>query len=113
MSPSALVMGWFPSSERSIAAKRRKPSPTRSSARNKDHFASGPRWASVFGHGPHSCEVTEAHHAADPAHGVELPLDEMGRRGREAFERLYDRPIATAKYRELLEHVVAEARSGS
>jgi putative colanic acid biosynthesis glycosyltransferase WcaI len=43
----------------------------------------------------------------------EMPLDKMGRRGRQAFERLYDRPIATAKYRELLEQVVAEARSGS
>jgi glycosyltransferase involved in cell wall biosynthesis len=32
-----------------------------------------------------------------------MPLDEMGRRGRDAFERLYDRPIATQAYRQLLE----------
>lgn len=36
----------------------------------------------------------------------DLPLDDMGRRGREAFERLYDRPIATAAYCRLLEEVV-------
>ncbi len=35
----------------------------------------------------------------------DLPLDDMGRRGREAFERLYDRPIATDAYRRLLEDV--------
>jgi len=35
----------------------------------------------------------------------EAPLDEMGSRGREAFERLYDRPIATEAYRKLLESV--------
>jgi colanic acid biosynthesis glycosyl transferase WcaI len=35
-----------------------------------------------------------------------LPLDDMGRRGREAFERLYDRPIGTEAYRALLEDVV-------
>ncbi len=34
------------------------------------------------------------------------PLEEMGRRGRQAFEKLYDRPIATAAYRELLETLV-------
>lgn len=33
------------------------------------------------------------------------PLKKMGRRGREAFERLYDRPIATEAYRKLLESV--------
>jgi colanic acid biosynthesis glycosyl transferase WcaI len=33
------------------------------------------------------------------------PLDAMGKRGREALERLYDRPIATAAYRNLLEKV--------
>jgi glycosyltransferase involved in cell wall biosynthesis len=33
------------------------------------------------------------------------PLDAMGSRGREALERLYDRPIATAAYRNLLEQV--------
>jgi colanic acid biosynthesis glycosyl transferase WcaI len=37
----------------------------------------------------------------------QLPLGEMGRRGREAFERLYDRPIATAAYRQLLEEVAS------
>ena len=37
----------------------------------------------------------------------EQPLGEMGRRGRAAFERLYDRPIATEAYRRLLEEVVA------
>ena len=38
------------------------------------------------------------------------PLDEMGRRGRLAFERLYDRSIATGKYRRLLEEVAAAGR---
>lgn len=38
---------------------------------------------------------------------MDAPLDEMGRRGREAFERLYDRPLSTAKYRRLLEEVGA------
>jgi colanic acid biosynthesis glycosyl transferase WcaI len=33
------------------------------------------------------------------------PLEDMGRRGREAFERLYDRPIATEAYRRLLEEL--------
>jgi glycosyltransferase involved in cell wall biosynthesis len=33
----------------------------------------------------------------------QLPLTEMGQRGRSAFEKLYDRPISTAAYRELLE----------
>jgi colanic acid biosynthesis glycosyl transferase WcaI len=33
----------------------------------------------------------------------ELPFEEMGARGRAAFERLYDRPIATNAYRQLLE----------
>ena len=37
-----------------------------------------------------------------------LPLNDMGRRGREAFERLYDRPIATEAYRRLLEAVVGQ-----
>jgi colanic acid biosynthesis glycosyl transferase WcaI len=37
----------------------------------------------------------------------DLPLDEMGRRGREAFENLYDRPIATEAYRRLLEDVAS------
>jgi colanic acid biosynthesis glycosyl transferase WcaI len=37
----------------------------------------------------------------------DMPLDEMGRRGREAFERLYDRPIGTTAYRRLLEEVVS------
>jgi colanic acid biosynthesis glycosyl transferase WcaI len=37
----------------------------------------------------------------------DLPLDEMGRRGREAFESLYDRPIATEAYRRLLEDVAS------
>ncbi|MGH9890800.1 MAG: glycosyltransferase family 4 protein [bacterium] len=36
-----------------------------------------------------------------------MPLDEMGRRGRDAFDRLYERSIATGKYRRLLEDVVA------
>lgn len=35
----------------------------------------------------------------------DLPLDDMGRRGREAFERSYDRRIATEAYRRLLEDV--------
>jgi colanic acid biosynthesis glycosyl transferase WcaI len=38
------------------------------------------------------------------------PLEEMGRRGREAFERAYDRPIATAAYRELLEGLLHARR---
>ena len=38
----------------------------------------------------------------------DLPLDDMGRRGREAFERFYDRPIATEAYRRLLEDVVGQ-----
>jgi glycosyltransferase involved in cell wall biosynthesis len=33
------------------------------------------------------------------------PLDAMGNRGRDALERLYDRPIASAAYRSLLEQV--------
>jgi colanic acid biosynthesis glycosyl transferase WcaI len=41
----------------------------------------------------------------------EAPLEEMGRRGREAFKRLYDRPIATGAYRRLLEKVVEESSS--
>jgi colanic acid biosynthesis glycosyl transferase WcaI len=36
---------------------------------------------------------------------AEKPLDEMGRRGREAFERRFDRPIASAAYRSLLEEL--------
>ena len=40
------------------------------------------------------------------------PLDEMGRRGREAFERFFDRSIATAAYRRLLEGLV-ESGKGS
>jgi glycosyltransferase involved in cell wall biosynthesis len=39
------------------------------------------------------------------------PLEEMGRRGQEAFKRLYDRPIATGAYRRLLEEVVEESSS--
>jgi colanic acid biosynthesis glycosyl transferase WcaI len=38
----------------------------------------------------------------------EAPLEEMGRRGRGACERLYDRPIATDRYRRLLEEVAAQ-----
>jgi colanic acid biosynthesis glycosyl transferase WcaI len=41
----------------------------------------------------------------------EAPLEELGRRGREAFKRLYDRPIATGAYRRLLEEVVEESSS--
>jgi colanic acid biosynthesis glycosyl transferase WcaI len=41
----------------------------------------------------------------------EAPLEEMGRRGREAFKHLYDRPIATGAYRRLLEKVVEESSS--
>jgi glycosyltransferase involved in cell wall biosynthesis len=37
----------------------------------------------------------------------DAPRDAMGKRGREAMERLYDRRIATAAYRELLEWVAA------
>jgi colanic acid biosynthesis glycosyl transferase WcaI len=37
----------------------------------------------------------------------EEPLEEMGRRGRVAFERLYDRPVATGAYQRLLEEVAA------
>jgi glycosyltransferase involved in cell wall biosynthesis len=33
----------------------------------------------------------------------ELPFTQMGQRGRAAFERFYDRPIATNAYRRLLE----------
>jgi colanic acid biosynthesis glycosyl transferase WcaI len=40
------------------------------------------------------------------------PLDEMGRRGREAFERSFSRPIATAAYRRLLEGLVHSAPQG-
>jgi colanic acid biosynthesis glycosyl transferase WcaI len=36
----------------------------------------------------------------------DLPLDEMGRKGRHAFEALYQRSIATAAYREALERLV-------
>jgi colanic acid biosynthesis glycosyl transferase WcaI len=38
-------------------------------------------------------------------------LDAMGKRGREALDRLYDRPIATGAYRTLLEGIV-QARAG-
>jgi glycosyltransferase involved in cell wall biosynthesis len=37
--------------------------------------------------------------------------EEMGRRGRRAFEQRFDREIATTSYRKLLEEVVAEART--
>lgn len=37
--------------------------------------------------------------------------EEMGRRGRRAFEQSFDRGIATTAYRKLLEEVVEEARS--
>jgi glycosyltransferase involved in cell wall biosynthesis len=40
----------------------------------------------------------------------EAPRDAMGRHGRLAFERLYDRPIATAAYRNLLEEVASQGR---
>jgi colanic acid biosynthesis glycosyl transferase WcaI len=40
----------------------------------------------------------------------DAPRDEMGKRGREAFERLYDRPIATEAYRDLLERVAEAGR---
>jgi colanic acid biosynthesis glycosyl transferase WcaI len=39
----------------------------------------------------------------------EQPLEEMGRRGRAAFEKHYDRPIATAAYRRLLEEAAQGA----
>jgi len=38
------------------------------------------------------------------------PLDKMGRRGRQALEDRYDRRIATAAYRNLLEEVVGSVR---
>jgi len=38
--------------------------------------------------------------------------DEMGRRGRLAFEERFDRSIATASYQKVLEDAVEEARSG-
>jgi len=40
----------------------------------------------------------------------EAPRDAMGKRGRLAFEGLYDRPIATEAYRELLEEVASRGR---
>jgi colanic acid biosynthesis glycosyl transferase WcaI len=40
----------------------------------------------------------------------EAPRDVMGKRGRLAFERLFDRPIATEAYRELLEEVASRGR---
>jgi colanic acid biosynthesis glycosyl transferase WcaI len=40
----------------------------------------------------------------------ETPRDAMGKRGRLAFERLFDRPIATEAYRELLEEVASRGR---
>ena len=36
------------------------------------------------------------------------PLEEMGRRGREAFEERFDRPVATDAYRRLLERVASD-----
>jgi glycosyltransferase involved in cell wall biosynthesis len=39
-------------------------------------------------------------------HIRELPFAEMGQRGRAAFEKFYDRPIATNAYRQLLENHV-------
>jgi glycosyltransferase involved in cell wall biosynthesis len=49
----------------------------------------------------HGCGiVVEPDHPGALADAIlqarEMPMEEMGRRGREAFERLYDRPIATA-----------------
>jgi colanic acid biosynthesis glycosyl transferase WcaI len=41
------------------------------------------------------------------------PLEEMGRRAREAFERVFDRPIATGAYRRLLESLVDPDRRQS
>ncbi len=41
-----------------------------------------------------------------------MPREEMGQRGRQVFESLYDRPIATSKYRSLLEQVAAETPRG-
>jgi glycosyltransferase involved in cell wall biosynthesis len=41
-----------------------------------------------------------------------LPLAEMGRRAREAFESRYDRPIAAAAYRRLLEETASLGPSG-
>jgi glycosyltransferase involved in cell wall biosynthesis len=40
----------------------------------------------------------------------EAPRDAMGKRGRLAFERLYERRIATGAYRDLLEQVAARGR---
>lgn len=59
----------------------------------------------------HECgilaEPDDPHALADAiVRARDLPLDELGRRGRDAFKRLYDRPIATAAYRRLLEEVV-------
>jgi colanic acid biosynthesis glycosyl transferase WcaI len=64
----------------------------------------------------HGCGiVVEPNHSVALADAIlrarEMPLEEMGRRGREAFERLYDRPIATAAYARLLEEVVAESHA--
>lgn len=38
------------------------------------------------------------------------PLEEMGRRGRAAFEKHFDRPISTEAYRHMLEEVVLSGR---
>jgi colanic acid biosynthesis glycosyl transferase WcaI len=60
----------------------------------------------------HDCgirvEPDDAHALAEALlRARDLPLEQMGRRGRQAFEHLYDRPIATEAYRKLLESVVA------
>jgi colanic acid biosynthesis glycosyl transferase WcaI len=65
----------------------------------------------------HGCGIAVEPDDADAmANAIErartLPLDDMGRRGRDAFERLYDRPIGTEAYRELLEDVVRRRGRG-
>jgi colanic acid biosynthesis glycosyl transferase WcaI len=81
-------------------------------------MAAGKPYIAAVEHGSEAALIAEEHSCGlrvepdDPvalAEGIlgmrDDPHADMGRRGREAFERLYDRPIATGAYRRLLEEL--------
>jgi colanic acid biosynthesis glycosyl transferase WcaI len=81
-------------------------------------MAAGKPFIAAVEQGSESALIAEEHGCGirvepDDAHALaeailrarDLPLEQMGSRGREAFERFYDRPIATEAYRKLLESV--------
>src|SRR5207245_186413 len=84
-------------------------------------LAAGKPFVAAVEQGSESAMIVEEHRCGvriepdDPAALAEAilqmehePLEDMGRRGREAFERAFDRPIATAGYIRLLEELVGD-----